>query len=447
MYGSTRPRVLFVAPSAYPLGGVQAWLDYILEGLPAHGWDTHLALVSGRFHQVPDYLAKHPFAPAAIVSAPTGTRRGRIDALRDCCLRVRPDVVVGVNIADIYAAVEEARASGAPPMRAVATLHGLQADFLADFAASRNILDAVISTNRLAQRLVIQIAGVNPERSLYAPYGVANVRRDTSSSDRSLNSGVLRLVYAGRIEEDQKRVSDLPRIVAAARQKGTPVELVVAGDGPDLESLRAQSHALGLDRDVGFLGVLGPEQMISDVYSRCDALIITSTWETGPIVAWEAMAAGVPVITSRYVGHRAEAALVHDVNCLMFDIGDIDGAVAGIVALSSGETRERIAAAALDLVEERYTIASSVAQWNAQLTKVLATPKRSAARVAAASPDGRLDRLLGAKLGERIRRLLNRSYVHHEPGGEWPHAYGVGALTAGQFRAEALRLDQSGQLA
>ena len=54
-------RLLFIAPSAYTLGGIQTWLDYILPGLEKKGWNIKLGLVSGRFHDVGKYLEKHPF--------------------------------------------------------------------------------------------------------------------------------------------------------------------------------------------------------------------------------------------------------------------------------------------------------------------------------------------------------------------------------------------------
>ena len=35
----------------------------------------------------------------------------------------------------------------------------------------------------------------------------------------------------------------------------------------------------------------------------------------------------------------------------------------------------------------------------------------------------RLDRLFGAKFGERVRKMLKREFVHQEAGGEWPHTF------------------------
>ena len=34
-----------VAPSAYLLGGVQSWLDYLVPGLEFYGWEITIALI------------------------------------------------------------------------------------------------------------------------------------------------------------------------------------------------------------------------------------------------------------------------------------------------------------------------------------------------------------------------------------------------------------------
>lgn len=431
------PKLLFVAPSAYPLGGVQVWLDDMLEGLGGEGWRVELALTGGRFHDPDAYLASHPFAPTHIVSAPTGTRTGRIQALRACFEATQPQIVVGVNIADVYPAVAAARARGARVMKAVTTLHGLQPDFLADFQANASILDAAICTNRLAQRLVAQFCEIPLDRVLYAPYGVREeppVRRE--------RSGAFRLCYVGRLEQDQKRIFDLLEIVDRARRQGLDVELLVAGDGPDAAPFKAEIVTRNLERHVTLLGALAPQQIRQTVYAQSDALIVTSKWETGPIVAWEAMMAGLPLLTSAYVGHGAEGALADGVNCAMFPIGDIARAVACLRELSDGSTRERIAAAGRALVLRRYTREKSVQQWARQFAAVLSAPDLPPATPQRApAPAGRLDRLFGEKIGEAIRRRMGRGFAHTEPGGEWPHAYGAGAMTEAQFRIEAARLD------
>lgn len=101
--------VLFIAPSAYPLGGVAVWLDYLVPALSAHGWRAKVGLVAGRWHDVGAYRAAYPGLDALAIENPTGSAEGRIRAIADTLRRERPDVVVAVNIVDTYAAVRQVR--------------------------------------------------------------------------------------------------------------------------------------------------------------------------------------------------------------------------------------------------------------------------------------------------------------------------------------------------
>lgn len=275
------------------------------------------------------------------------------------------------------------------------------------------------------------------ERALYAPYGVEP--SDVSAPDAP--STPFKLAYVGRIEEDQKRTSDLIEIVASANRSGFDVELFVAGGGPDEAAIRALARARGVEDRIRFLGVLSPTETRERIYAECDALVITSIWETGPIVAWEAMAQGMPILTSAYVGHGAEAALVDGENCLMFPVGDIAAAVNKLRMLVEPKTRRRLLEGGRSLVLRRYTCEASIAQWDEQLRKVLAMQACVAAPAPASAASGKLDRLFGAGVAEMLRRRLRLSYPHAEPGGEWPHAYGVGAMSTAEFWAEAARRD------
>ena len=101
-------------------------------------------------------------------------------------------------------------------------------------------------------------------------------------------------------------LSDIGAIIAELDRREVAYELLIVGEGPDGGWLRDQlSDAAGSGR-VRFLGALAGNDLIEQVYSRVDALLITSLWETGPIVAWEAMANRVAVVTSAYIGSGLE---------------------------------------------------------------------------------------------------------------------------------------------
>jgi N-acetyl-alpha-D-glucosaminyl L-malate synthase BshA len=91
-----------------------------------------------------------------------------------------------------------------------------------------------------------------------------------------------------------KRLLDVVRIFAGVR-KALPATLVMVGDGPDRDPAEHEVDALGVRKDVRFLGKV---ENVGDVLRGGDLLLLPSTTESFGLAALEAMACGVPVIAS-----------------------------------------------------------------------------------------------------------------------------------------------------
>ena len=128
----TRRKLLLVAPSAYALGGVANWLDYLVPGLESEGWVVTVGLTSGRHHDVARYLAVHPFATAVSIPCGTGTREARISHMCRAIRRVAPDLTGFVNLPETAVAANRLRRSGRLPGRVALLKHGFQHDLFAD---------------------------------------------------------------------------------------------------------------------------------------------------------------------------------------------------------------------------------------------------------------------------------------------------------------------------
>jgi glycosyltransferase involved in cell wall biosynthesis len=442
-----RPRLLFVAPSSYTLGGLATWLDYLLPGLRGKGWEVCLGLVSGPVHNRPlDYLAAHPFDTWLPIHTDTCTPEGRRRALAKAIRDAQPDLAVSVNIPDLYATVGDQRRRGKPSPRALMALHGIQGDLVADARRYRGVLDGVIAVNRLAVALVAGSGDVPDERVYYAPCGVA-LPEPSSGAGSPGPVGALRIVYSGRLEQEQKRVGDLPPIVQGLGAAGVVWSLRIAGTGPDEGWLRGQFEAVGASGRIEFLGHVPAERMAAEVYAGADALLVTSAWETGPLVVWEAMAHGVPVVSTAYLGCGLEGALRDGHNCLLFGVGDAAGGAAALARLVRDEgLRARLTANGRGLVRERYSIEASVAAWDRALRAALALPRVGPpAETVAPAPSGRLDRFAGPRLAEALRVLAGRRWTDADAGGEWPHSHSALSSTEeSAFWDLAARLDRRG---
>lgn len=116
-----------------------------------------------------------------------------------------------------------------------------------------------------------------------------------------------------------KRVLDVIDTFARVRAQ-REVTLLMVGDGPDRARAEARCRELDLAQDVVFLGkVKNPIEplLISDL------LLLPSETESFGLVALEAMAAGVPVVSSN-VGGLPEVNVQEETGFLR-DVGDVEG--------------------------------------------------------------------------------------------------------------------------
>jgi hypothetical protein len=180
------------------------------------------------------------------------------------------------------------------------------------------------------------------------------------------------------------------------------------------------------------------------LYREVDALLVPSRWETGPLVAWEAMAEGVPVVASRYVGSGLEGALRHEENALLFDVGDVEEAARQLARLARDRAlADRLRDGGLALVRDRYALPRSIEGWDHSLAALLELPHLPRAEDPPVRPaTGRLERWLGPRRAETVRAALGRTGPEAGSGGEWPHAYGPGEARDAFF-LRAAELDRS----
>jgi glycosyltransferase involved in cell wall biosynthesis len=122
------------------------------------------------------------------------------------------------------------------------------------------------------------------------------------------------LAFAGRLTA-QKSL----RVALEAVASVDGIELLIAGEGDELETLEQDVAELGLIDRVRFLGAL-PRARVVELFAAADASILSSTWENFPHAVVEALAVGTPVIATSTGG---VSEVVHDgENGLLVPLGD-----------------------------------------------------------------------------------------------------------------------------
>jgi len=115
-----------------------------------------------------------------------------------------------------------------------------------------------------------------------------------------------------------KRIIDIVNIFAKV-QKEVPSKLLIVGEGPEREPAQELVDALGLTSKVLFLG---NSNEVDKILCFTDLFLLPSEKESFGLAALEAMASGVPVISSN-AGGLSEVN-THGLSGYLSEIGDVD---------------------------------------------------------------------------------------------------------------------------
>ena len=106
--------------------------------------------------------------------------------------------------------------------------------------------------------------------------------------------------------------------------------LTVAGDGPELDSLRGQARCLGIDGAVSFCGRIDRDGM-ADLMRTADIALNPSRVDNMPNAILEALASGVPIVSTRAGG--VPYMVEHEVTAVLVDVGDVSGMAAALLRI------------------------------------------------------------------------------------------------------------------
>ncbi len=160
-----------------------------------------------------------------------------------------------------------------------------------------------------------------------------------------------RIGFAGRFNDPRKNIDLLLAAEAQLRQLGHDVTAVLIGDAPDTRVTRLVAK-LGLGGHVAFRPGLSRLEM-RDCLQTLDVFILPSHQEGLCISALEAMACGVPVVSTRCGG--PQEFVLPGVTGDLVDSSPRAMAHAVASILDNPVLRERMSQAARRLVEERYS--------------------------------------------------------------------------------------------
>ena len=203
--------------------------------------------------------------------------------------------------------------------------------------------------------------GVDPEH--WTPVGDETTHRMRALLGYATDDYVIGICAALRPEKNHVQLVDA---VAALRARGIAARALVIGDGPMRAAIEARARGLGVHDEVRITGF---QQDVRPYLAACDTAVLCSTTiETFSLAALEAMALERPVVHSD-IGGAAEMVLDGE-NGFLVPAGDTPALVRRLAELAEPARRERMGAAARELVVARFSERAMVERYETTLLKL-----------------------------------------------------------------------------
>ncbi len=200
----------------------------------------------------------------------------------------------------------------------------------------------------------------------YLPYGVPMPKQ--SPRPPADVHHPLRILYLGRIVQEQKRVLLFPLILQKLKESGIPFHWTIAGDGTERPALEAAMHTESPEQVVTFLGKVAYAD-VPALLAQHDIFLLASDYEGLPLSLLEAMGQGlVPVVSDLPSGIRT---VVDDSTGLRIALDDTDGYAEAIIKLHHHRNELlALSHAAMDRVRRDYSVSAMTDRWLAALPKL-----------------------------------------------------------------------------
>ncbi|HEY8404250.1 MAG TPA: N-acetyl-alpha-D-glucosaminyl L-malate synthase BshA [Flavobacteriales bacterium] len=249
------------------------------------------------------------------------------------------------------------------------TLLGKDASFEPVISFAINKSDAVTAVSQSLKNDTYKLFGVNREIDVIPNFlnldKMSDLRNESLRRD-FVNEGEKAIIHISNFRP-VKRILDVMEIYYQVSQI-IPSRLIMIGDGPERNAAEQKCRELGICDKVVFLGnVRNPMEFLA----IGDLFILPSESESFGLSALEAMACGVPVISTN-TGGLPEVNR-HGVTGMMSDVGDVeDMARNAIFILEDNARHEKFRRNALARVKD-FSLEKILPQYIALYNSVLTT--------------------------------------------------------------------------
>lgn len=375
--------MLIILPGHLAVSGVTTWAMRAIAGLRVRGIDAGLIVHSDQTGHVPSFLS--PYVAGIVLNAPDMDElHGNLDqlvptylsAIKRMHAKNGKPVVVSPNLhGDCFGAIASIARDHPELIRIAGWIH---ADNDYDISVCKYfnpMIHAFVPVSAELGKLVAQSIPHRIDDIVHIPHGVDVP--DHCPNREPISNRPIQLLYTGRIEEYQKRVSVLPLLSRYLDDRQIPHTLRVVGDGPAMDTLRSDAQS---QPNIQIIGAI-PPQHINTHLQWADGWVLPSRFEGQSVAMLEAMAHGcVPIVTQ--VRSGASDAVIHDQSGLSIESKwdtpseQIAQNMGDSIASITQERLSRLSHGAHQLVHDRHRTELHIDALESLITRVQAMPAR-----------------------------------------------------------------------
>jgi glycosyltransferase involved in cell wall biosynthesis len=345
------------------VGGPNSWLRRLVPFLQQAGWlvDVFFVIERGPPEACPCYRALTEMGVRCKAIPSSATAFAQVRWLVQELAESPPSVFV-INLSGVgYLASRWVTRAGIPTIGIMHSDDPFYDKIFADFVvgSAGNCLSDLVCVSEFLYRAAASTADIATTVHMI-PYGVPIPPQAASVSTESL-----RLIYVGRLVEEQKQILSVTRALCRVVRELEGTDAVIYGNGPDRERVRRCLEQENVGERVRLGGQIDNAD-IQKVMLDASVLVLLSDYEGLPIALLEGMACGLIPVCLRIRSGVQQLIEQGETGFLVGDRGDEFVATIGTIA-ANAELRSRVSCAARERIVGEYSAEANASRWSALL--------------------------------------------------------------------------------
>lgn len=308
-------RVIFCSPS-WSVSGVNTFVEELGQQLAERGFDVSILFTTIDSARLPDqHLPSLPYHYLSNVTLDVADRRQEI--LR--YLELQDSSVVVPNFDYVASSITPELPDH---IRTLGILHSDQDEHYLHAHRVGHHWDRIITVSAAIQKKLLRINPGFAVKTELVRYGIPVGSINQKQIQQRRISVPIRLIYTGRIVQQQKRIFDFVELAESLNRREIDFRLTLAGEGEDLEELASRMQPFIECGQVRLPGRLSRSEIYRELTEH-HAFCLLSEYEGLPLSMLEAMATEcVPVVTR--VESGISEILAHYRNGLLSPVRDVE---------------------------------------------------------------------------------------------------------------------------